>query len=77
MKSLYNACENVGKPKEKFKVYVLDFGDSTDIMTENKKDITDWIGSEIADMKEGEEHEYKITIKMLTRRQINNLPEWS
>jgi len=71
------------KPKAKqstpkFKVYVLDFGCSTDIFSEDILDILEWIKNDAEDLKSTlDELEYKITFKMLTRRQINALPEWS
>jgi len=64
--------------KELFNVYVLDFGDTTDIFSEDILDILDWIKSESEDLKSTEEElNYKITIRKMTRRQINALPEWS
>lgn len=75
-KSLYDSCENVKPAKPKFRVYELDFGD-TNVVTENYNDITDWISTEMQDLKEGERLNYKITFRMMTRRQINSLPEWS
>lgn len=61
---------------EKFKVYELDFGD-TNLLTEDKQAVLDWIATDLADMKPSGELNYTITIRMMTRRQINALPEWS
>lgn len=61
---------------KKIKVYELDFGD-TNLLDENPKTLTDWIETDIRDMKEGDELNYTITIRMMTRKQINELPEWA
>lgn len=60
---------------EKIKVYELDFGD-TNLITENKKDILDWIE---ADLDNIDEYglQYEITTKLMTREEIDVLPEWA
>lgn len=60
---------------EKIKVYELDFGD-TNLITENKKDILNWIE---ADLDNIDEYglQYEITTKLMTREEIDALPEWA
>ena len=62
---------------KKYKCYVFDFGDMP-LITEDLKIVMDWLESEVSGMKkEGESYESAITIRYMTRRQINALPEWS
>lgn len=69
--------KTVRKPSEKFKVYELDFGD-TNLLSENIADITDWIANDMIDLKDTDEKlEYIIGIRMMTRKQISEIPEWS
>lgn len=65
-----------GQDAQKFKVYELDFGD-TNVLDEDPKALLDWIDTEIHDMKEDDSLQYTITIRMMTRQEINDLPEWS
>lgn len=62
--------------EETFMVYELDFGD-TNLLSEDKKDITEWINNDMQEMDLGSELEYKITIRMMTRAEIQAIPEWS
>ena len=62
--------------EEQFKVYELDFGD-TNLLDENINVLLDWIKSDVEAMKDTEEMEYKISIRRMTRKEINELPEWS
>ncbi len=65
------------KPKEKkIKMYELDFGD-TNFISQNPKEIVGWIESDIHNAKKGEQFDYRITIKHLSRKEIANLHEWS
>ena len=61
---------------EKIKVYELDFGD-TNLLSENLQDITEWIKTEAESMLDDAELEYRITIRRMTREEIEALPEWS
>lgn len=62
--------------EEKLKVFELDFGD-TNVLTTNPKEILDWIDTEMDDMPDDGELNYKITIRRMTQRQINKLPDWA
>lgn len=57
------------------KVYELDFGD-TNLLSENIKEITSWIEADMHDLGDMDELNYTITIRRMTREQINALPEW-
>jgi hypothetical protein len=61
---------------KKFKVYELDFGD-TNLLTEDAQGICDWIKSDLEGMDESDELNYTVTIRMMTRKQIDNIPEWA
>lgn len=61
---------------KKFKVYELDFGD-TNLLDEDIDVILEWIKNDVADMKETDSLEYTITIRMMTREEIDAIPEWS
>jgi hypothetical protein len=61
---------------KKIKVYELDFGD-TNLLDDDPKTLLDWIDTDIADMKEGDELNYTITIRMMTKKQYEALPEWA
>jgi len=61
---------------EKIKVYELDFGD-TNLLDENLETITDWIKSDLHDLADGDELNYTIKIRRMTRQEIDELPEWS
>lgn len=60
---------------EKIKVYELDFGD-TNLITENKKDILNWIEADLDNIDE-DGLQYEITTKLMTREEIDALPEWA
>jgi len=60
---------------EKIKVYELDFGD-TNLITENKKDILNWIEADLDNIDENG-LQYEITTKLMTREEIDALPEWA
>lgn len=62
--------------KQEFKVYELDFGD-TNLLSENMNEILEWIRSDMDDMRTHDVLEYKISIRLMTREQINKIPEWS
>ena len=64
------------KKEEKIIVYELDFGD-TNLLDENIDTITDWIKSDMHDLKDDDELNYTIKIRRMTRQEINDLPEWS
>lgn len=65
------------KSREKFKVYELDFGD-TNFLSENIKDITEWIANDMTDLKTTDNKlEYIIGIRMMTRKQISEIPDWA
>lgn len=59
---------------KKIKCYELDFGD-TNLISKDPMEILQWIKSELVHLQEGEELQYSITIKMMTQKQINDLPE--
>ena len=61
---------------DKLKCYELDFGDMN-LITQDKKQISEWVEAQMEDMGESDELEYTITIKMLTPEEYANLPEWS
>lgn len=62
--------------EEKIKVYELDFGDQN-LLSTSIKDITDWISSDLSDLKPGDESlNYEINIRMMTQKEIDDLPEW-
>lgn len=61
---------------ELIKVFELDFGD-TNLLSENADEILAWIKSDMDEMKDDSELEYSITIRRLTRKEIDELPEWS
>ena len=61
---------------KKFKVYELDFGD-TNLLTEDAQGICDWIKTDLEGMDEKDELNYTVTIRMMTRKQIDNIPEWA
>jgi hypothetical protein len=60
---------------KKFKVYELDFGD-TNLLSENSQEICEWIKTDLDNMDEKDELNYTVTIRMMTRKQIDNIPEW-
>lgn len=60
----------------KIKVYELDFGD-TNLLDKDPHVLLDWMKTDMEDMKEGDELDYKITIRMMTQEEIDALPEWS
>lgn len=60
--------------KEKIKVFELDFGDQN-FITENFEDIVGWIESDLQD-PDCDITEYTISIKYMTRKEIDDLPEW-
>ncbi|GAA4328400.1 hypothetical protein GCM10023184_18260 [Flaviaesturariibacter amylovorans] len=59
----------------RYKVYELDFGD-TNLLSEHEQVILDWIRPEMQDMKDGAELTYTITVRRMTREEIDALPEW-
>lgn len=62
---------------EKLKCYEFDFGD-TNLITTNINDVTEWIKSDMEELKEGDEGlQYTINVLYLTRKEIDALPEWS
>jgi hypothetical protein len=61
---------------KKFKVFELDFGD-TNLLTEDSRAIADWIQTDMENMQDDDELQYTITIRYMTRKQIENLPEWA
>lgn len=61
---------------EKIKVFELDFGD-TNLLDEDIDVILEWIKTEMSDMKPEDTLEYTITIRMMTREEIDALPEWA
>lgn len=70
-----NIIPNTLLDTEKNKVYELDFGD-TILITEDKKDILNWIETDLDNIDENG-LQYKITTKLMTRDEINALPEWA
>lgn len=70
------SVSSTNKEDQKIKCYELDFGD-TNLISQNHKDITDWVETALKDLKEGDELDYTVTIKMLTQEEIDALPEWS
>lgn len=62
--------------EEKFKVYELDFGD-TNLLDEDIDTITDWIKSDMDSLEDNSELQHTIKIKRMTRKEINELPEWA
>lgn len=61
---------------EKKKVYEFDFGD-TNLLSEDPQVILDWMKTDMEDMSDDDELNYKITIRRMTQEEINALPEWS
>lgn len=61
---------------EEIKCYELDFGD-TNVIDPNIDVIIDWIRSDMESMGANDELEYKITIRYMTQKEIDELPEWS
>lgn len=61
---------------KKYRVYELDFGD-TNLLSEDIKTITEWIETDMSDLKEGGQLEYTISVNMMTCKQINAIPEWT
>lgn len=59
-------------------VFELDFGD-TNFLSENMQDILDWIKNDLQNLKTGDTDElnYTITVRLMTRQQIHELPEWA
>jgi hypothetical protein len=64
------------KTREKFKVYELDFCD-TNLLSENISDITEWIANDMAEMDLDTPLQYRVSIRMMTRKQISEIPEWA
>lgn len=62
--------------EEKTKVYELDFGD-TNVVSPSLDDIIGWIKTDIHEMKDGDQLDYKITIRRMTQKEIDELPEWA
>ena len=68
---------------EKIKCFELDFEDDTNLISENIEDIITWIKSDMNDLvqsKEGEDVDplnYKISIKMMTQKELEDLPDWA
>lgn len=60
----------------KIKVWELDFGDMN-VISRDRKTITDWIDSEMEDLQVGDELNYCITTKLMTQRAYEKLPDWS
>lgn len=59
-----------------FKVYELDFGD-TNLLTEDVHDVLNWIRADAEDLKKGDELNYTIKVRMMSRTKIDALPEWA
>lgn len=65
------------KKNKLIKCYVFDFGD-TPLITEDLKIIMDWLEADVSGIKkDGEAYESTITIRYMTRKEIDDLPEWS
>lgn len=62
--------------RQKFRVYELDFGD-TNLLSEDIKDITEWIANDMVEMGIDTPLDYHISIRMMTRLQISRIPEWA
>lgn len=83
--NLFTTVENIGSsptianamlPAVKIKVYELDFGD-TNLLDKDPQVLLNWMKTDMKYMKEGDELDYKITIRMMTQEEIDALPEWS
>ncbi|MGN6491189.1 MAG: hypothetical protein ACTHLE_04275 [Agriterribacter sp.] len=61
--------------KKTIKCYELDFGDQN-LISENKEDILNWIETDMYDLDKGDELNYKITIRMMTPKELAKLPDW-
>lgn len=61
---------------EKIKCYELDFGD-TNLISKDIKDITDWIANDMLSLENDDQLEYSITIKMMTAKELHDLPDWA
>ena len=61
---------------DKKRVYELDFGD-TNLLSEKEHVILDWIKTDMENLKVDDDLNYKITVKMMTDKEISALPEWS
>jgi hypothetical protein len=59
-----------------YKVFELDFGD-TNLLSENIKDILDWIEADMHGLKADDPLQYTISFRMMTRKQISEIPEWA
>jgi hypothetical protein len=60
---------------EKIKVYELDFGDQN-LTTETIDQLFEWIRTDLHELKGDDELNYTITTKMMTREEIDALPDW-
>lgn len=61
---------------KKIKVYELDFGD-TNLLTEDVNGVIEWIKADLENMEDNEELNYTVTIRMMTQKQIDKIPEWN
>jgi hypothetical protein len=62
--------------EKEIKVFELDFGD-TNLLDKDPQALLDFIKSDIEGMGDAEELEYKITIRRMTQKKIDDLPEWA
>jgi hypothetical protein len=62
--------------EEKIKVFELDFGD-TNLLDKDPQVLVDWIKSDMEGMADGDELNYTITIRRMTQKEIDDLPEWA
>ena len=75
MKTAVTTNDTAPLDGEKIKVYELDFGD-TNLITEDKKEILNWIEADLGDIDD-DGLQYTITTKLMTREEIDALPEWA
>ena len=61
--------------EEKVKYYELDYGDQP-LVTESIDQLLEIIREHVKDMGESAELEYVITTRMMTQKEVDELPEW-
>lgn len=58
------------------KIFELDFGE-TNLLSDNESEIVDWIKNDMESMSQTDTLEYKITIRQMSKKEFEELPEWS
>ena len=68
---------------EKIRCFELDFGDQN-LISKDKKDILSWIEADLDDLqnpmvaeRDGDDDlQYTISIKLMTQKELDDLPDW-